>query len=330
MKRASMGTSRNFLRENRMMVSQASPNYQMPTASSMARCCDPVRLLLAATQRGLIGGTRAKVVPSQRKLSEKQIQTEDISDERFLSAALLKCSEKTHTHLQSRSEGDDPVEGKGEQFLDERLRLRRTASNFELGKMPEQRDGYQPGQYTMHRPLANTFGILPGGLNYLDNCFSSSRKQDDEASICSQSLKASSPRVRQMDIPEMVDVNPDDILSLHSQESCAELPVLEVQPAENSQTESPEDSQPILLTSEQRMMLMDAVRKRQNQLIAEYNRLPLSVGTLRVRNLKRQLEQQLDVLDYDLSRLSLANVYLKQESQFGTIAYHKLPTNINA
>ncbi|EDX10356.1 uncharacterized protein LOC6737952 [Drosophila simulans] len=334
MKRASMGTSRNFLRENRMMVSQASPNYQMPTASSMARCCGPVRLLLAATQRGLNGGTGAKVVPSQRKLSEKQIQTEDISDERFLSAALLKCSEKTHTNLQSRSEGDDPVEGRGGQFLDERLHLRRTASNFELGKMPEQRDGYQPGQYTMHRPLANTFGILPGGLNYLDNCFSSSRKQDDEASICSQSLKASSPRVRQMDIPEMVDVNPDDILSLHSQESCAELPVVEVQrneaevqPAENSQTE---DSQPILLNSEQRMMLMDAVRKRQNQLIAEYNRLPLSVGTLRVRNLKRQLEQQLDVLDYDLSRLSLANVYLKQESQFGTIAYQKLPTNINA
>jgi len=77
--------------------------------------------------------------------------------------------------------------------------------------MPEQRDGYQPGQCTMHRPLANTFGILPGGLNYLDNCVSSSRKQDDEASICSQSIKASSPRVRQMDIPEVVDVNPDDM-----------------------------------------------------------------------------------------------------------------------
>lgn len=332
-----MGTSRNFLRENRMMVSQASPNYQMPTASSMARCCGPVRLLLAATQRGLNGGTGPKVVPSQRKLSEKQIQTEDISDERFLSAALLKCSEKTHTHLQSRSEGDDPADGRGGQFLDERLRLRRTASNFELGKMPEQRDGYQPGQCTMHRPLANTFGILPGGLNYLDNCVSSSRKQDDEASICSQSIKASSPRVRQMDIPEVVDVNPDDILSLHSQESCAELPVVEVQRneaevqlPENSQTDSPEESQPILLTSEQRMVLMDAVRKRQNQLIAEYNRLPLTVGTLRVRNLKRQLEQQLDVLDYDLSRLSLTNVYLKPESQFGTIAYQKLPTNINA
>jgi len=203
--------------------------------------------------------------------------------------------------------------------------------------MPEQRDGYQPGQCTMHRPLANTFGILPGGLNYLDNCVSSSRKQDDEASICSQSIKASSPRVRQMDIPEVVDVNPDDILSLHSQESCAELPVVEVQRneaevqlPENSQTDSPEESQPILLTSEQRMVLMDAVRKRQNQLIAEYNRLPLTVGTLRVRNLKRQLEQQLDVLDYDLSRLSLTNVYLKPESQFGTIAYQKLPTNINA
>ncbi|EDV51677.1 uncharacterized protein LOC6544937 [Drosophila erecta] len=337
MKRASMGTSRNFLRENRMMVSQASPSYQMPTAASMARCCGPVRFLLAATQRGLSGGTAAKVVPSQRKLSEKQIQTEDISDERFLNAALLKCSDKTQPHLQSRSEGDDPAEGGGEQFRDDRLRLRRTASNFELGKMPEQRDGYQPGQYIMHRPLANAFGILPGGLNYLDNCFSSNRKQDDEASLRSHSVKTSSPRVRQMDIPEVVDVNPEDVLSVHSQESCADLSVLdvqrkeaEVQPQENSQTESGEESQPILLTSEQRMLLMDAARKRQNQLIAEYNRLPLSMGTLRVRNLKRQLEQQLDVLDYDLSRLSLANVYLKQESQFGTVAYQKLSTKINA
>ncbi|EDW94412.1 uncharacterized protein LOC6534011 [Drosophila yakuba] len=337
MKRASMGTSRNFLRENRMMVSQASPNYQMPTAASKARCCGPVRFLLATTQRGLSGGTGAKVVPSQRKLSEKQIQTEDISDERFLSAALLKCSDKTQHHLQSRSEGDDPADGRGGEFLDERQRLRRTTSNFELGRMPEQRDGYQPGQYTLHRPLANAFGILPGGLNYLDNCFPTNRKQDVEASLSSHSIKTSSPRVRQMEIPEVVDVNPEDVLSVHSQESCAELPVLdeqrqeaEIQSPENSQAESHEESQPILLSSEQRMLLMESARKRQNQLIAEYNRLPLSMGTLRVRNLKRQLEQQLDVVDYDLSRLSLANVYLKQESQFGTIAYQKLSTKIKA
>jgi len=160
--------TRNFLRENRLMVSQTSRNYQLPTIASRARCYGPVKLGPTETKRGLTGGkTLPRRTISRQTSSEKQIQTEEISDERFLSAALLKCSEKSpspsQSHLQSRSEGDEAG-----QFLGEGLRLRRTASNFELGRMSEQRDGYQPGQYTLHRPLASAFGILPSGLNYLD------------------------------------------------------------------------------------------------------------------------------------------------------------------
>ncbi|XP_016999367.2 uncharacterized protein [Drosophila takahashii] len=312
---------RNFLRENRMMVSQATPNYQMPTVASTARCYGPVKLVLTETQRRLKGGTcnqPKRNIPVRRKLSEKQSQTEDISDERFLSAALLKCSEKSQSQLQSRSEGDDPV------FPGEGLRhLRRTASNFELGRMPEQRDGYQLG----HRPLASDFGILPSGL---DHSCSSIEKQDDETSLSS---RTSTPRVRQMDIPEMVDVDPEDVLSVHSQASCEKLSVVEVQPQEvevqervehQKELEKQPDIQPILLSSEQRRELLDAANKQKNQLIAEYNRLPLSMGTLRVRNLKRKLEQQLDVVDHDLSMLLLEKVYLKQENNCATLAYQKV------
>jgi len=47
---------------------------------------------------------------------------------------------------------------------------------------------------------------------------------------------------------------------------------------------------------------------------------------LRVRNLKRKLEQQLDVVDHDLSMLLQAKVYLKQENNCETICLSK---NVN-
>ncbi|XP_016933024.3 uncharacterized protein [Drosophila suzukii] len=322
--------TRNFLRENRLMVSQTSRNYQLPTMASRARCYGPVKLGSTETKRGSTGGrTLPRRTIGRQTSSEKQIQTEEISDERFLSAALLKCSEKSpspsQSHLQSRSEGDE-----GGQFLGEGLRLRRTASNFELGRMSEQRDGYQPGQYTLHRPLASAFGILPSGLNYLDTSCSSIPKQDDESSS-----RSSSPRCRQMDIPEMVDVDPEDMLSIHAQTSREELPSKESQPQEvkvpaqedhQKELEKQPDPQLILLSSEQRRELLESAQERQRQLISEYNRLPLSMGTLRVRNLKRKLEQQLDVVDHDLSMLLQAKVYLKQENNCKTICLSK---NVN-
>jgi len=135
-----------------------------------------------------------------------------------------------------------------------------------------------------------------------------------------------------MDIPEMVDVDPEDMLSIHSQTSCVELPskksqpqVLEVLPQEDHQKELEKqpDPQLILLSSDQRRDLLESAQERQRQLISEYNRLPLSMGTLRVRNLKRKLEQQLDVVDHDLSMLLQAKVYLKQENNCETICLSK-------
>ncbi|XP_016964883.3 uncharacterized protein LOC108034490 [Drosophila biarmipes] len=318
--------TRNFLLENRMMVSQTSRNYQLPTVASRARCHGPAKLGLTTIQRGLtVGKALPSKTTSRQKLSEKQIQTEDISDERFLSAALLKCSEKSpspsQTHLSSRSEGDE-----GGLFLGEGLGVRRTASNYELGRMPE-RDAYQPGQYTLHRPLANAFGILPSGLNHLDTSCSSNTKSDEEASS-----RISSPRCRQMDIPEVVDVDPQDVLSLHSQSSCEELhskktqpQEVEVQAQEDHQKELEKQSEPhlILLSSEQRRELLEAAQERQRQLISEYNRLPLSMGTLRVRNLKKKLERELDAVDHDLSMLLQAKVYLKQENNCESICLSK-------
>ncbi|KAH8347649.1 hypothetical protein KR067_009902, partial [Drosophila pandora] len=336
-------STRNFLRENRQMVSQPlkmilgvseawktdrdreqrwplrSHNYELPTAASLARRTGPSPLFLAEAQRRLMGGSRLRI--SRRGYSEKEIQTEDISDERFLSAALLKCSSAEH---QSRSEGDEPSDGGGS--AESAMRLRRTASNFELGRLAEQRDAYQPGQYTLLRPLGGLLGIVPGALDQLGR----PPPDQDTASVCSPSSRENSPCVRQMAIPEVTDVvDQEDALSVDSQQqdllasssSSPQTPqktekdhpkepeqVPEIQQAVEFQ--KPKNGGLVLLAEEQRLELLEEARERQAQLIAEYNRLPISMGTLRVRNLKIILEQQLDVVDNDLSVLSQPKVYV--------------------
>lgn len=291
-------------------------NYELPTAASLARRTGPSPLFLAEAQRRLMGGSRLRI--SRRGYSEKEIQTEDISDERFLSAALLKCSSSEH---QARSEGDEPSDGGGS--AEAAIRLRRTASNFELGRLPEQRDAYQPGQYTLLRPLGGLLGIVPGALDQLGR----PPPDQDTASVGTPSSRENSPCVRQMAIPEVTDVvDQEDALSVDSQQqelpasssSSPQKPEID-HPKEPEQVpeiqqpvefQKPRNSGLILLAEEQRLELLEEARERQAQLIAEYNRLPISMGTLRVRNLKIILEQQLDVVDSDLSVLSQPKVYV--------------------
>lgn len=295
---------RNFLRENRLMAGQRPKmeskvlkEYNRNTTAPLAK--------------------RSGVQPQvPHRFSEKQVQTEDISDERFLSAAMLKCSEKGNFRP-ARSEGDEPELREGESW-GKRLSLRRTASSFELGRMPEQRDGYQSGQYTLHRPLAIGLGIVPSGC-------SCHRRAFDESFSGIPSSRPSSPRVRQMDIPEMVDADLEEELSVRS--SCEQIldsppekpkqeleevkPQVDPEPEEQSQEQL--QFEPNLMPDELRIMLLEAALERQSQLTAEYNRLPLSMGTLRVRNLKCQLELQLDVVERDVSVLSQPNTARVQQ-----------------
>ncbi|KAH8315629.1 hypothetical protein KR059_006827, partial [Drosophila kikkawai] len=271
-------TSRNFLLENRLMVSRHPKEKSKARLATLAKNSGP---LPYGAQRRPAGGTLRT-----KSFVEKQIQTEDISDERFLSAAMLKCSERG-LFRPARSEGDEPEVREGES-CGKSLRLRRTASSFELGRMPEQRDGYQSGQYTLPRLLATGLGI--------------ESSSGDQSSAGSPSSRSSTPRVRQMDIPEMVDVDLDEALSMRSQTSCD---LFSDSPQEQPQEqEMPKEQSLEQLQSESNRMLLEAARERQRQLIAEYNRLPISMGTLRVRNLQRQLEQQLDVADHDVRVLS--------------------------
>ncbi|KAH8357572.1 hypothetical protein KR200_010530, partial [Drosophila serrata] len=286
-------TSRNFLQENRLMVSQ-QPKEKSKTRQNYDRSILTRKSGTNDAQRRPAGGTLRT-----KRFAEKQIQTEDISDERFLSAAMLKCSERGHFRS-ARSEGDEPELRDGLAY-GKSLQLRRTASSFELGRMPEQRDGYQSGQYTLSRPLATGFGIVPSS--------------DDQSSVGSSSSRSITPRVRQMEIPEMVDVAMEESLSMRSQASCQHLSdpppeqpqeqeLEEMIPQMEQQSEEQLQSESNLMTAEMRIVLLEAALERQRQLIAEYNRLPISMGTLRVRNLKRLLEQQLDVVDNDVSVLS--------------------------
>ncbi|KAH8239943.1 hypothetical protein KR032_009582, partial [Drosophila birchii] len=280
--------SRNFLMENRLRFSQCPKEKSKARQNTLNRGSGPPPY---GAQRRPAGGTL-----KTKRFAEKQIQTEDISDERFLSAAMLKCSERGNFRP-ARSEGDEP-EG---ETCSNSLHLRRTASSFELGRMPEQRDGYQSGQYTLPRPLATGFGIVPS--------------LEDQPSTGLPSSTSSTPRVRQMNIPEMVDADLEESMSMRSQVSCDKLPcsppeqpqeqeLEEMKPQVEHQTDEQLQSEPNIMTGEVRIVLLEAARERQKQLIAEYNRLPISMGTLRVRNLKRLLEQQLDVVENDVSVLS--------------------------
>ncbi|XP_030382650.1 uncharacterized protein LOC115630247 [Scaptodrosophila lebanonensis] len=298
-----------------------------PTAASIARCVVPSSL--SALQRASV------VCPS----SEKQVQTEEIRDEQFLSAALRKCTKNCHKPSQiAHSEPDDilasPIECTNSN-------IRRTASSIELDRMPVQRCSYQSERYTLQPPVAGVAGIVPGTLNQF-NCWiplrQSNRGRDndgpvilsaDRSSKCSSTWDKCSPQVFQMLIPEITDVDPEpqlnEPLSSRSVTSQTSKRSAQIQ-TELTQTspiaehegvtiefqlpKKPIGEGHMLLTEEQRILLLETARNRKRQLNMEYNRLPLSMSTLRVRNLKIQLEQQLDLVENDLRMLSGSKVYV--------------------
>ncbi|XP_022223810.2 LOW QUALITY PROTEIN: uncharacterized protein LOC111075048 [Drosophila obscura] len=351
---------RNFLHENRLVmryplaVPVAQPsvrhNYEMPTAASLARRSTPTHnsALGERSRRTALPRTSTASATANAS-SEKQIQTDDICDELFLSAALLKCTE----HGQSRatqSEGDEcsPPLAVGLKHSAGGC-LRRATSNFELGRVAEQRAGYQSGgQHTLHRLLGGAASTLPASeLDPMDDSWTSDQPRltprnenavDGSSLSSSRSSLARSPPapVRQVAIPEITDVNQEDTLSARSQASrCSEPSSGPGAPSQaeresntNLETEEEQQQPPpeqelehrILLSEAQRIELIKKTRVLRSLLIAEWNRLPLSMFTLRVRNLKHQLEQKLDMVDKDLSVLSQQRVYAKQAS---SDSYHR-------
>ncbi|ALC49437.1 CG14106 [Drosophila busckii] len=328
-------TQRNFLRENKLLARQTPvlmlrrperrwPNYELPTAASLAR--QSVAPPLNVTQRRLVNGgrnERATWQSSQRSLlrSEKEIQTEDINDEQFLNAALLKCAEAHEQQQQQTrlpracSEGDElPAPLNAGHSITHCLR--RTASNFELGKMPVQRASYQ----SMLRALAVSDN-LPSDLDYAAS-YAKAQQTADNASIGSE---ACAPAVLQLAMPNVTDVEQELQIdhSLSSSSSSKHQLTAAAAAAEESPVEpqlevilpppQPQLPQQVLLEEPQRALLVAAAQQRYRQLIWEYNHLPIAVSTLRVRNLKIQLEQELDMVDNELTVLNLPQVYIHRE-----------------
>lgn len=348
-------TQRNFLRENKLLVGQTPlmmlrrlerekmrydkeshrwplASYELPTAASLAHRSGTLPLM--ETQRRLFNGGRGqgqgRVFVRVGQRSEKEIQTEDISDEQFLSAALLKCTEHAgKEHFQFKqvcSEGDElPVLGAMLDGQRDVNCLRRIASNFELGKVPAQR--LQPSmQHRAHqRLLGHGVDTVPAQLEQ-QQCQPAELDKLDADSSSSSDL----PNVLQLAIPDVTDVEQepqlDQPLSARTQASCHSQkanceeppPATEMQqttqiPRNDRKTNHCQDQDQVLLTESQRISLLEAAQSRQRELIWEYNRLPISMGTLRVRNLKLQLEQQLDLIDSDLKMLNLPQVYIRRD-----------------
>ncbi|BFG02831.1 uncharacterized protein DMAD_02228 [Drosophila madeirensis] len=68
------------------------------------------------------------------------------------------------------------------------------------------------------------------------------------------------------------------------------------------------------MTSTERKAAIEEARFKYSKLIAEYNHMPVSVPTLRVRNRKIEIERELDELDYSINMFDQPNinVYLRR------------------
>ncbi|KAL7728452.1 hypothetical protein ACLKA6_005211 [Drosophila palustris] len=368
-------TQRNFLRENKLLVRQTpmltmrrtererermSPSYELPTTASMGRRA--ITPPLIETQRRLIEGGRigrAYYAAEARRSSEKQIQTEDISDEQFLNAALLKCTEQGHGHGQGQgqgigqgqghlplrgcSEGDEPLlmANAGSGGYDDTGGLRRTTSNFELRRMAAQRSSYHTvlgaATTTLPRTLdgAKARAVLETSKQQLKLEQEQPATMDNDGLSVSSDSVTTSSQVMQLPIPDITDVeqNPqlDQSLSARTNASacsCSKTskrddksPLSDKMKAQNAVDEQERERRrrerewererdrnqvghdQVLLPEPQRIALLQAAQARYRDLIWQYNRLPISMGTLRVRNLKIELEHELDRIDSELNFL---------------------------
>lgn len=323
-------TQRNFLRENKLLVRRATlsrrigQQQQQEADSCRYRCTLPTQQQRRQQQ--------------QQQHSEKQIQTEDISDEQFLSAALLKCTEHSGAGSEAQllrgcSESDAPQLFVPFVNVDCHDALRRTASNFELGKMPAQRSSYQSVPCTLHRqPCA---AALDRASIDMSTAVAGEKVKEE---VATKNAAPTLPAL-QLAIPEITDVEPDPQLdqplstrtnvscssrisqrsrsstsrSRSSSSSSVNPPVEQAHNAKEPKPQVEPHTDQILLTELQRMELLEAAQARYRDLIWQYNRLPLSMTTLRVRNLKIQLEQQLDRIDSDLTMLNLPPVYVSRD-----------------
>ncbi|KAH8419725.1 hypothetical protein KR009_001591, partial [Drosophila setifemur] len=286
------------------------PHSYSTTAASVTRRAGPTPRILDEIHRRLRGRR-----PPATTYSEKQIQTEDICDEEFLNAALLKISESGH----SRSEGDESSRGCGRKSNTSGLGLRRTATSFELGRGPEQLS-----------PLTNVVETVTGALDQLGTCSSSSASarscSRSGTTSCSNSCSKShsfklnfSSRKHEMTIPEEEQEEQEEWKSHRQEQENEKDPEQELELEEKQEQEPPPNpvhlpppppSQRLLLSEDQRLELLKRARKRQSHLIAEYNRLPISKGSLLIQNLRRSLDRQLDGVDRDLRVLAQARVYM--------------------
>lgn len=351
-------TQRNFLRENKLLVRRSTLSRREVEMESNRCRCWPRTLPRApryevSTKSSLTRHHAAQLDmqchSTNRQHSEKQIQTEDINDEQFLTAALLKCTEHVHSGAQGSqaqflrgcSEGDEPCVPYASTSCDDASThphphpMRRTASNFELGTMPAQRNICQLVPSILHpQPCAVlAIGSASGSGRLLGKSVNATAedelKEKEIINDDSDSLDKPSLHVLQLAIPDITDVEPepqlDQPLSTRTNVSCSsqrskrssEMPTVPDGEQAHQTTELEKKPTPhadqVLLTELQRISLLEAAQARYRELIWQYNRLPLSMGTLRVRNLKVRLEQQLDRIDNDLTALNLPNVYVSRD-----------------
>lgn len=268
----------------RALGGSTRPGYGKITEEKGAARCGLVkdeRELLKSCRCRCRHKPQAKPKPEPRQLvakSSNQVcnnsQTDDIKDTKFLNKALSKCKDCGNGEVPSQGSTKSPAtKEKAEPEPEQPLSARSSCSMASVATVKSQMSTVSKCSKISNKSSA-TVCSKKSRVSQASNTSKETLKQDDTQSIQGQPPK-----------------------SIHS-EQCIRG--------------APNQDGFVLLTSDERQVALKNANARYAQLIDEYNRLPVSAATLRVRNQRIAIERELDEIDYTIHMFDHPNLYMRR------------------
>ncbi|ALC40853.1 CG11125 [Drosophila busckii] len=245
---------------------------------------------------------RCQSCGSQRTSSGTSIgiQTEDITDQLYLTNALKKCS------LDSKSiAGENRFDGGGDyddnygsysQYQDDNEQPLSARSRGSIGhKQASIHNSYMDEHVTMPMPAADGYGDE-------DEAPLSARSRATIASVASNATTKSKRRPHKLG-------SRDNLLLPHYLEKEKRE---KAEAKERFVAKDPDCPQGhVLLSEAERLSALNGAQQRFDKLIHELNHMPMTAQTLRVRARKAEIDKELTVVEDEIRIFSKAKVYVK-------------------
>ncbi|XP_030377988.1 uncharacterized protein LOC115626699 [Scaptodrosophila lebanonensis] len=210
-----------------------------------------------------------------------EAQTDDIKDTNFLNKALKKCQSKTKDNIDTRS-----LRSQASRASRVSRESRRVAGGAEAGNDPAPPAEGQEAAAPLSARSSASINTLKSTAT-----LKSSISRTSRATVKSQATIKSGMSKKTMPTK-------DHASGTSVPKEKHQVPT-EVQTDTNGYT---------MLNAKERESALNEAHIKYNDLIQEYNRLPVSAATLRVRNRKIAIERELDDLDYTIHMFDQPNV----------------------